>query len=128
MPFPLLSDYWPHGAVGKANGVFNEERGMDARAVFLVDAQGIIRHCRSMCRVRSPRAGPALRLEGRSGGDGAMKCSLRAAGALALIASCGSLFAQAPYPSKPIRIVVPYPAGPSGADGLARLLGPKLSE
>ena len=44
IPFPLLSDYWPHGAVGKAYGVFNEERGMDARAVFLVDGQGIIRH------------------------------------------------------------------------------------
>jgi alkyl hydroperoxide reductase subunit AhpC len=40
----LLSDYWPHGAIGKAYGVFNEERGMDARSVFLVDAQGIIRH------------------------------------------------------------------------------------
>jgi peroxiredoxin len=29
MPFPLLSDYWPHGAIGKAYGVFNEERGTD---------------------------------------------------------------------------------------------------
>ncbi len=44
LPFPLLSDFWPHGAIGKAYGVFNEERGMDARSVFLVDAQGIIRH------------------------------------------------------------------------------------
>ena len=44
LPFPLLSDYWPHGAVGKAYGVFNEERGMDARSVFLVDAQAVIRH------------------------------------------------------------------------------------
>jgi len=44
LPFPLLSDFWPHGAVGKAYGVFNEERGMDARAVFLVDAAGIVRH------------------------------------------------------------------------------------
>ena len=44
MPFPLLSDYWPHGAIGKAYGVFNEERGMDARSAFLVDAQGVIRH------------------------------------------------------------------------------------
>ncbi len=44
LPFPLLSDFWPHGAVGKAYGVFNEERGMDARSVFLVDAQGIVRH------------------------------------------------------------------------------------
>ena len=44
IPFPLLSDYWPHGTVGQAYGVFNSERGMDARSVFLVDAQGIIRH------------------------------------------------------------------------------------
>jgi len=44
LPFPLLSDYWPHGTVGRAYGVFNEERGMDSRAMFIVDAQGIIRH------------------------------------------------------------------------------------
>ena len=44
IPFPLLSDYWPHGTVGKAYGIFNEERGMDGRSVFIVDAQGVIRH------------------------------------------------------------------------------------
>jgi mycoredoxin-dependent peroxiredoxin len=44
IPFPLLSDYWPHGAVGNAYGVFNDERGMDARSAFLVDAQGVIRY------------------------------------------------------------------------------------
>jgi peroxiredoxin len=44
LPFPLLSDYWPHGAVGKAYGVFNEERGMDARSAFVLDAQGVIRY------------------------------------------------------------------------------------
>ncbi len=43
IPFPLLSDYWPHGAVGKAYGVFNEERGMDKRAAVLVDGEGKIR-------------------------------------------------------------------------------------
>ena len=43
LPFPLLSDYWPHGAIGKAYGVFNDERGMDKRSAFLVDANGIIR-------------------------------------------------------------------------------------
>jgi peroxiredoxin (alkyl hydroperoxide reductase subunit C) len=43
LPFPLLSDYWPHGAIGKAYGVFNDERGMDKRSAFLVDAKGIIR-------------------------------------------------------------------------------------
>ncbi len=44
LPFPLLSDYWPHGAIGKAYGVFNEDRGMDKRSAFLVDAQGVIRY------------------------------------------------------------------------------------
>ncbi|MCI3952380.1 MAG: hypothetical protein K0R53_1878 [Burkholderiales bacterium] len=43
LPFPLLSDYWPHGAIGKAYGVFNDERGMDKRSAFLVDAGGIVR-------------------------------------------------------------------------------------
>ncbi|MBI4207786.1 MAG: redoxin domain-containing protein [Betaproteobacteria bacterium] len=44
LPFPLLSDYWPHGAIGKAYGVFNEERGMDKRSAFVLDTQGIIRY------------------------------------------------------------------------------------
>ena len=43
IPFPLLSDYWPHGEIGKAYGVFNDERGMDKRAAFIVDAQGVVR-------------------------------------------------------------------------------------
>jgi peroxiredoxin len=47
LPFPLLSDYWPHGAIGKAYGVFNDERGMDKRSAFLVDAQGIIRFAKA---------------------------------------------------------------------------------
>ena len=40
----MLSDYWPHGAIGKAYGVFNEERGMDKRSAFVLDAAGIIRY------------------------------------------------------------------------------------
>ena len=43
IPFPLLSDYWPHGAVGKAYDVFNDERGMDRRAAFVIDKDGVIR-------------------------------------------------------------------------------------
>jgi alkyl hydroperoxide reductase subunit AhpC len=42
--FPLCSDFWPHGAVARAYGVFNEERGSAHRAVFLVDEQGIVRY------------------------------------------------------------------------------------
>ena len=41
--FPLLSDFWPHGAVAKEYGVFNDAHGMAVRGTFLVDKEGIIR-------------------------------------------------------------------------------------
>ncbi|GAA2897763.1 peroxiredoxin [Pseudonocardia halophobica] len=41
--FPLLSDFWPHGEVAKAYGVFNEGAGMAVRGTFLVDREGVIR-------------------------------------------------------------------------------------
>jgi peroxiredoxin len=47
IPFPLLSDYWPHGAVGKAYGVFNDERGMDKRSAFVLDPQGVVRYAKT---------------------------------------------------------------------------------
>jgi peroxiredoxin len=40
--FPLLSDFWPHGEVAKAYGVFNEKAGMALRGTFLIDAEGTI--------------------------------------------------------------------------------------
>ena len=40
--FPLLSDFWPHGAVAQAYGVFNEKAGMANRGTFLIDKQGVI--------------------------------------------------------------------------------------
>ena len=46
VPFPLLSDFWPHGAAGKAFGIFNEERGIDKRAAYVIDAKGIIRYAK----------------------------------------------------------------------------------
>jgi mycoredoxin-dependent peroxiredoxin len=41
--FPLLSDFWPHGEVAKAYGVFNDKAGMANRGTFLVDTSGVIR-------------------------------------------------------------------------------------
>jgi peroxiredoxin len=40
--FPLLSDFWPHGEVAKAYGVFNDKAGMALRGTFLIDAEGSI--------------------------------------------------------------------------------------
>jgi peroxiredoxin (alkyl hydroperoxide reductase subunit C) len=42
--FALLSDFWPHGEVARAYGVFNEERGFAIRGTFVVDRDGIVRH------------------------------------------------------------------------------------
>ena len=41
--FPLLSDFWPHGGVAQAYGVFNDEAGIANRGTFLVDKTGIVR-------------------------------------------------------------------------------------
>ena len=38
--FPLLSDFWPHGAAAQAYGVFNDKAGMALRGTFLIDAEG----------------------------------------------------------------------------------------
>jgi peroxiredoxin len=42
-PFPVLSDFWPHGAVAQAYGVFNQETGFANRGTFVVDRTGVIR-------------------------------------------------------------------------------------
>jgi peroxiredoxin len=41
--FPVLSDFWPHGAVSKQYGVFKEDRGCAIRGTFIVDKSGILR-------------------------------------------------------------------------------------
>jgi peroxiredoxin (alkyl hydroperoxide reductase subunit C) len=41
--FPLLADFWPHGAVAQAYGVFNDKTGFANRGTFLVDKDGIVR-------------------------------------------------------------------------------------
>ena len=42
--YPLLSDFWPHGAVAKEYGAFIEEQGKSERALFVVDKEGTIRY------------------------------------------------------------------------------------
>ena len=41
--FSLLSDFWPHGEVSRAYGVFLEERGFPLRGTFIIDKDGIVR-------------------------------------------------------------------------------------
>ena len=41
--FPLLSDFWPHGAVSEKYGVLRHD-GKSERALFIVDKAGVIRY------------------------------------------------------------------------------------
>lgn len=41
--FPVLSDFWPHGATAQAFGVFNQSGGFSTRGTFLIDSDGIVR-------------------------------------------------------------------------------------
>jgi peroxiredoxin len=41
--FPILSDFWPHGAVAQSYGVFNEVAGRAVRATFVIDKAGVVR-------------------------------------------------------------------------------------
>ena len=54
--FPVLSDFWPHGAVAKAYGVFNEQLGCANRASFVIDKDGKVVAPRSRRRTSPPRA------------------------------------------------------------------------
>ncbi|MHC9297169.1 peroxiredoxin [Mycobacterium sp. LTG2003] len=46
--FPVLSDFWPHGAVTQAYGVFNDDAGYPNRGTFVVDRAGTIRFAEMM--------------------------------------------------------------------------------
>jgi mycoredoxin-dependent peroxiredoxin len=41
--FAMLSDFWPHGAVAKSYGVFDEEKGVAIRGTFIIDKSGVVR-------------------------------------------------------------------------------------
>ncbi len=44
--YPLVSDFWPHGEMSSAYGVFNAEFGRPDRAFIVVDQSGIVRWIR----------------------------------------------------------------------------------
>ncbi|WP_431231421.1 peroxiredoxin [Mycolicibacterium psychrotolerans] len=54
--FPVLSDFWPHGAVAQAYGVFNAAAGFANRGTFAIDRGGVIRfaECKEPGEARDP--------------------------------------------------------------------------
>jgi peroxiredoxin len=43
LDYPLLSDFWPHGAAAREYGVFDEEKGCAVRGTFIIDKEGVVR-------------------------------------------------------------------------------------
>ncbi|MFZ5868199.1 MAG: peroxiredoxin [Thermodesulfobacteriota bacterium] len=41
--FPVLADFWPHGAVARSYGVLRSD-GVAERAVFVIDKDGVVRY------------------------------------------------------------------------------------
>lgn len=44
LEYPLLADFEPKGAVAQRYGVYNKSKGFSERALFIIDADGIIRY------------------------------------------------------------------------------------
>lgn len=40
--FPVLSDYWPHGATAQAYDVFDPALGCATRTTFVIDKEGVV--------------------------------------------------------------------------------------
>jgi alkyl hydroperoxide reductase subunit AhpC len=59
--FPLLADFHPKGAIAKAYGVFNEDRGVAMRSVFLIDENGVIRNSEVFPQGMIPNATEVLK-------------------------------------------------------------------
>ena len=43
LEYPLLSDFWPHGNVSRAYGVFDEDKGCAVQGTFVIDKDGVVR-------------------------------------------------------------------------------------
>jgi peroxiredoxin len=53
--FPVLSDFWPHGAVAKSYGVFNDDLGCANRATFVIDKNGKVADTFASPNLGTPR-------------------------------------------------------------------------
>jgi alkyl hydroperoxide reductase subunit AhpC len=43
--YPLMSDFYPHGKVSEALGIFNAEGGYPKRSITIIDLEGVVRAC-----------------------------------------------------------------------------------
>jgi peroxiredoxin (alkyl hydroperoxide reductase subunit C) len=53
--FPVLSDFWPHGAVATEYGAFNETVGAANRVSVVLDADGVVRSVIDSGSLGTPR-------------------------------------------------------------------------
>lgn len=53
--FPVLADYWPHGAIAQAYGCFNETVGAAMRATYVLDGEGVVRQIVATDSLGTPR-------------------------------------------------------------------------
>jgi mycoredoxin-dependent peroxiredoxin len=59
IPFDLLSDHWPHGAIARAYGVFDEQSGCARRGTFVLDSAGLVRW-QQVNQINEPRELPTV--------------------------------------------------------------------
>ena len=43
LTFPLLTDFWPHGAVARSYDNFNDQLGCPGRSTYIIDRSGVLR-------------------------------------------------------------------------------------
>lgn len=54
-PVRLVSDFWPHGEIGRAFGVFDPELGIHSRGTFVIDPDGTVAEVISSPELGRPR-------------------------------------------------------------------------
>ncbi|GAA4365211.1 peroxiredoxin [Paeniglutamicibacter cryotolerans] len=68
LSFGLLADFWPHGAVSKSFGCFDEQRGMSTRSTFLVSKGRVTAHFSTPTHQARELADYRLAIDGLGGG------------------------------------------------------------
>ncbi len=53
--FPVLADFWPHGAVAQEYGCFDERFGVANRTTYLLDEQGVVTDIIASGSIKDPR-------------------------------------------------------------------------